>query len=270
MATKESLNSEKADRYRAPALDKGLDILELLAKHPGGLTRAEMVTQMGRNPSEFYRMLERLVARDYVRRSVGGDRYSLSLKLFLLGSAHPPQRRLVSHAQPLMDDFANTTMQSVHLAIPEAGSAVVIAQASGPANWVFRLRIGAELDLIHTSSGRTLLAFQDESTYAQMLASSYQDSNHEQSLDENELNYRALKNELESIRKQGYRVKDSGQLVGVTDISAPILDTNGDAFGVLTCPYIKRIDDDTSVNAKQKLDETTALMIQLAKRLSIS
>src|SRR5438477_4756401 len=71
-----------ADQYRAPALDKGLDILELLSGAPAGLTRAEIVRELGRSQSEIYRMLERLVARHYVRRSLEGDRYSLSYKLF--------------------------------------------------------------------------------------------------------------------------------------------------------------------------------------------
>ena len=62
------------DRYRAPALDKGLDILELLARQPQGLTRAEIVKELDRNASEIYRMLERLVARQYVMRSLSGDR----------------------------------------------------------------------------------------------------------------------------------------------------------------------------------------------------
>ena len=39
-----------ADRYRAPALDKGLDILELLSEYPDGLTRAEIVKALGRSP----------------------------------------------------------------------------------------------------------------------------------------------------------------------------------------------------------------------------
>ena len=33
---------QEDDRYRAPALDKGLDILELLADIDGGLTQAEI------------------------------------------------------------------------------------------------------------------------------------------------------------------------------------------------------------------------------------
>lgn len=47
-----------ADRYRAPAPDKGLDILELLSKEPSGLTRSEIVRAMGRSQREIHRMLE--------------------------------------------------------------------------------------------------------------------------------------------------------------------------------------------------------------------
>ena len=96
-------NAEDSERYRAPALDKGLDILELLAEHPDGLTRAEIVKELGRGPSEIYRMLERLVARQYVMRSAGGDRHALSLKMFALAHRHPPVNRLVTQALPVMD-----------------------------------------------------------------------------------------------------------------------------------------------------------------------
>ncbi|WP_347266589.1 helix-turn-helix domain-containing protein [Paracoccus sp. (in: a-proteobacteria)] len=57
-----------AHRYRAPALDKGLDILEVLAEQARDLTRAEIVRELGLSPSQIYRMLERLVARGYVTR----------------------------------------------------------------------------------------------------------------------------------------------------------------------------------------------------------
>lgn len=57
------MEREANEKYRAPALDKGLDILELLSEQSDGLTRTEIVKAMGRGPSEIYRMLERLVAR---------------------------------------------------------------------------------------------------------------------------------------------------------------------------------------------------------------
>ena len=69
------------DRYRAPALDKGLDMLELLAGVDGGLTQAEIAKQLGRSHNELYRMLDTLVRRGYVAR-IDGDRFALTLKLF--------------------------------------------------------------------------------------------------------------------------------------------------------------------------------------------
>ena len=104
--------SSADERYRAPALDKGLDILELLAQQPQGLTRAEIVKEMDRSASEIYRMLERLVARQYVTRSLSGDRYALSLKLFALANIHPPLNRLINQALPVMDAFARQAEQS--------------------------------------------------------------------------------------------------------------------------------------------------------------
>ena len=72
-------DEDDRDRYRAPALDKGLDILELLAGVDGGLTQAEIAKRLQRSPNEFYRMLDRLVRRGYVTR-LDGDRYSLTLE----------------------------------------------------------------------------------------------------------------------------------------------------------------------------------------------
>ena len=152
--------TESTDRYRAPALDKGLDILELLAEQPQGLTRGEIVKAMGRSPSEIYRMLERLVARHFVTRSLEGDRYALSLKLFVLSHRHPPIQRLVSHALPAMDRFAKAAEQSCHLGVYDRGNIVVVGQVHGPNNWGMSLRLGVKVNLVDTGSGHALLAFQ--------------------------------------------------------------------------------------------------------------
>ena len=117
------MDTEESDRYRAPALDKGLDILELLASVDGGLTQAEISKRLNRSPNEFYRMLDRLVRRGYVTR-IDGDRYSLTLKLFGLSQLHAPVRRLASYATPLMRDLAQRSKQANHLAVFDRGSAV--------------------------------------------------------------------------------------------------------------------------------------------------
>ena len=142
------------DRYRAPALDKGLDILELLAAVDGGLTQAEISKRLQRSPNEFYRMLDRLVRRGYVTK-LEGDRYSLTLKLFGLAQLHAPVRRLVSYATPLMRDLAEKSFQANQLVVFDRGSAVVIAQQEAPGYWGISIRVGSHISLFDTGSGHS-------------------------------------------------------------------------------------------------------------------
>lgn len=235
-------DSAPVDRYRAPALDKGLDILEVLSDQPHGLTRAEIVKELGLGPSQIYRMLERLVARGYVAR-IAGDRYALTMKIFLLATRHPPLRRLMAQAQPLMDEFARDMRQSCHLVVPEQGAAVVVAQASPPGHWEFRARVGGQLDLFATGSGLTLLAFQHPDRIQETMGL-WGVRNAPKKLKD-------VAGELEVVRKAAIRIAPSGQMVGVTDISVPVLAPSGDAAGVLTCAYIEHPEElGTDVRSK--------------------
>jgi DNA-binding IclR family transcriptional regulator len=112
--------------------------------------------------------------------------------------------------------------------------AVVVAQSSGPANWEFRLRIGARLDLLTTSSGQTLLAFQEPERRHETMAiwGSLEHAKHLSDLEPS----------LGEIRALGYRIGDSLQLVGVRDISVPVLGPTREALAVLTCPYLQHIE----------------------------
>ena len=47
---------EKPSRYAAPALEKGLDLLEALAEAPGGLGQRELAERVNRSVGEVFRM----------------------------------------------------------------------------------------------------------------------------------------------------------------------------------------------------------------------
>jgi DNA-binding IclR family transcriptional regulator len=252
-------DKDDADRYRAPALDKGLDILELLAEQKEGLTRAEITKLLGRNASEMYRMLERLVARKYVVRSPGGDRYSLSLKLYALAHRHPPVNRLISEALPLMQRFADSAEQSCHLAVYDRGNLLVIAQVDGPGTWGMSVRLGSRVGLIDTGSGRVLLAFQTREQRAHMLAE------HTKVKGEATLDADVLEEICERIRADGHLQKDSQQIFGVTDLTFPIFGPSGQAIAALTCPYLRRIDEYVAPS----LEAVTKMMRETVQALSM-
>lgn len=228
--------ADAPQRYRAPALDKGLDILELLSTQPQGLTRAQIVKEIARSPNEIYRMLERLVVRQYVTRSVGGDRYALSLKLFAMAHAHPPLSRLVNQALPVMEDFARRIEQPCQLGVHDRGRVLTAAQADSPGGWGFSLRPGARVGLLDTASGYVLLAFADPDTRQRMLA--------EQTalgggVPTTPANLDAL---LASVRAQGYLERASAQSFGVVDMACPVLGPYNVALAVLSCHFTRRLD----------------------------
>jgi DNA-binding IclR family transcriptional regulator len=250
------VQDDEDDRYRAPALDKGLDILELLASVDGGLTQAEIAKRLDRSPNEFYRMLDRLVRRGYVTRP-DGDRYSLTLKLFGLAQLHAPVRRLVSYATSIMRELAETSWQANQLVVFDRGNAVVIAQQEAPHYWGISIRVGSHISLFDTGSGHVLLAFRSPEERAMMIAEHLR-SNEEmkQSPD--------FFARLDQVRQRGYEMMASLQTAGVYNLSAPVLGPDGSGIAALTIPYI------TLVNAPTAPDitKTIALLQEATARLS--
>ncbi len=244
------------DRYRAPALDKGLDILELLAEIDGGLTQAEIAKRLGRSPNQFYRMLDRLVRRGYVTR-IDGDRYSLTLKLFGMAQSHAPVRRLVSFATPFMRELAEATRQANQLAVFDRGSVVVVAQQEAPGYWGISIRVGSHISLYDTGSGHVLLAFRPQEERLLMI------NEHSRSTEQPTLD-REVFERLDQIRERGYEMMPSAQTAGVHNLSAPILGPDGRAIAALTIPFINLVNMTGVPDITETLDKLTKTCSQLS------
>ena len=62
------MSAAGAPDYSVPALDKALDILELLAGRSDGLSQAAIAEAVGRSVSQVFRVLQTLEARGYLMR----------------------------------------------------------------------------------------------------------------------------------------------------------------------------------------------------------
>jgi DNA-binding IclR family transcriptional regulator len=242
------------ERYRAPALDKGLDIIELLAATDEGMTLAEIAKALGRSSNEIYRMLDRLVRRSYVSR--GDDRYALTLKLFALAHQHAPMRRLVSQATPLLRDFSRRAEQSSHLAIYGQGHVIVVAQFDSPSYWGLSIRVGSRIGLFNTGSGHVLLAFAAPGERDYMIA--------EHEVVPGERRPADLDDRLAVVRARGFEQMESQQTTGVFNLSVPVLGPNGGAIAAVSVPYMPRIDGLQAPDMAAVL----AMMQEVARALS--
>jgi len=252
-------SGENADspRYTAPALEKGLDILDVLVDTAEGYTLNELSVKLGRTVSEIFRMVVTLERRGYVQGD-HNDRYTLTLKLFEMAHRQQPIRSLTAMALPLLRDLANMTRQSCHLSIYNSGRVAVIAQVDSPERWSFGLKVGAVMGLTDTSSGHVLLAFRDVAERERMLAA------HTRVEGENDVEPAALLALLDEIRATGHEIVPSRQMRGVTNVAFPVIGSTGDAIAAVNVPYLERIDK----KVNPEFDEVCRMVGEMAGRLS--
>ncbi|MBW4043858.1 IclR family transcriptional regulator [Acidipila rosea] len=219
--------------YPTPALEKGLDILELFAREPGGLTKSDVARRLGRTVSEIFRMLLCLEERGYISQSEGDDRFRLTLRLFRMALEYPPAKRLASEAIPVMQEVAHEIRQSCHLGVLEGGQVVILSQVDSPVSPHFYVKAGSIVDPTHSATGHAILAYLPEESRAHALA-----------LWQNKAGQRLpkdLEKHLAKIRAQGYEERVSYEIRGITDLSFPIFDEYGAAVAGLTVPCLARI-----------------------------
>ena len=219
----------QATRYRAPALEKGLDILELLVDRRVPLTVRMISQQLGRSYSELFRMVQVLEHRGFIAPSETGEGYVPTDRLFSLGMDQAPTKNLLELSLPVMRELSTVIGQSCHLAVRSGADTVVVARVESGEQIGFTVRIGYRKSFALTGSGATLFAFQEERDRERWLSSLPPDITHAQIAE--------LTRRSERIRARGYERAKSGFVVGVTDLAAPIL-RGVTAVAALSVPFV--------------------------------
>ena len=246
---------ESAEKYSAPALSKGLDILELLASQTKGLKKNEIAQALDRSVNELYRMLVVLVARGYVMLDEESERYSLAMRLFELSHRYPPTRRLTAVAGNIMEQSAAALNQSIHLAIPYGSQILVIAQVDSPGNNITVVRLGAQVPMVLTSSGASLIYRLPK---AERLAICAQNSLFSPEA------MKAFEEAVQQVAATGVCESPSSVVQGVVNLSVPIIGFDGEVVAALTIPRVQRLysTDDPDV------EECKRILIEAGHRIS--
>lgn len=219
---------EKLSKYQAPALEKGLDILEYLSWRARPLSQAEIASGIKKSPNEIYRMLVCLEERGYLMREEHSSKYMLSLKMYTLSHRHSPVDEIRHASLYPMQELALKLKQSCHLSVLYNDQLLVIYQAKSPSPIALSIEEGSLFPLLLTASGRTILAYMPEDERRNILkrVDLFNGYNARQQT--------TLTEALEEIRRQGGFVGPSDLSKGVTDIVKPIGNLETGVFGTLT------------------------------------
>lgn len=234
MTVKDNTAEKKSPtRYRAPALEKGLEILELLVSQTKPITLSVISERLGRSRNEIFRMVQELESKGYISRNAETDGYSITTKLFTLGLEHPPNQTLLEVALPHMREYAALTEQSCHLAVPVDNKIIVICRIQSPGPVSFSVRVGHQQSLSSSTSGMVFLAWQTDAFRKRWI---------DHFIHANEIEDEAkFFRQIEKHKKKGIVKRESRFIKGVTDLAAPIM-RDGLAVASLTSPCITRLD----------------------------
>ncbi len=243
----------RARSYAAPALEKGIDIIELLADAETGLTVSEIAQQLKRRMSELFRIIVVMERRGWLQKDPETSRYSVTYHVLKLAHRGTPAQSLTLAAGPVMNDLSQLINQSCHLVVRMGNQGLVILRHENQQRHAnLSVRQGAVIDLHTSCSGHVLLAHLDPEERARLLRGKS----------------RAVRSNLEKIlervARRGYELHRSPITAGVTDISYPIRGFDGKVVAALTVAYLHVLDDSLPATVEQ----TRVLLERAARRIS--
>lgn len=146
-------------RYKVPILDRTLDLLELLSRHPEGLTLTAMTEALAMPKNSVFRIATTLTLRGYAERDEGTKAYRASRKLLSLGHAALGGARLIQAAAPILTALRDATGETALLGTLAGNHGVVLDQvpSSHPVKVV--VEIGHAFTLHTAAPAKAMLAY---------------------------------------------------------------------------------------------------------------
>jgi DNA-binding IclR family transcriptional regulator len=246
------MSDTASPKYRAPALEKGLEILELLARSREPMSLNAISRELQRSVSELFRMVQVLEFHGYVEVASSGDGYVLTNKLFALGMARAPTRDLHDAALPVMHRLVERIRQSCHLGVVSADQMVIVARVEAPGDLGFSVRIGYRRALVDSTSGLVLYAFQPDLVRREWKTRLSAAVGRREWLD--------FERRGHAARRAGYVQAESHAVQGVVDLSAPVTQS-GSVAAALTIPYVK-------TSRSLSIEETVGPIMEAAQEIS--
>lgn len=182
------------------------------------LSLGEFSRRAGLAAATAHRILRSLTLYQLVRQDDNGS-YLLGLRLLELGSAVSDQFDIVRMARPHMKHLAETTGETVHLAVLEGDNAVYIDKVEGRHSIRLVSRPGYRVPLHCTSLGKVLCAGLDDAAFTSLLER-LKESLAEDALDR-------FRREIAETKSSGYALDREELLPGLMCVGTPIVDRDG-------------------------------------------
>lgn len=220
---------EKIKDAKIKSIAKALFILELLAEKKA-LSLKEISEEIDMPKSTISSILTVLKNFGYIKQLNNNRKYSLSMKLFELGSLVRRKMNVHTVAMPFLDDIVTEVHKTVHLAIIDDNQVLYIDKREPVKPFRIVSRIGAHLPAHCSAVGKMLLAEYPEEKIDKIIAEKGMKKYTENTITDPV----KLKNELKKIHQKGYAVDNGEIMKNSISIAAPIKNKKGETIAALS------------------------------------
>jgi DNA-binding IclR family transcriptional regulator len=132
---------KKSDSSAPPALNRGLDVLEILEDASEPVSHGELQRRSATPPASFGRILRLLVERGYVSREVDGG-YTLGWRAGAMGLSAMQRTGVHSVCQPHLEEIARVTEESSEAVEFHGHEFLFVERVESPRSVILRARPG--------------------------------------------------------------------------------------------------------------------------------
>lgn len=224
-----------SDVLPVKSADRTLDILELLAAEPRGLTISEISGRLSFARSSTHGLVHTLQSRGYLMQD-GGRRFQLGARLVQLGLNAGDRLELRSVARRSLENLVAATHDTALLAVPAHGELLYVDKVLSDARDVRTdPRVTSRVPLHSSSLGKALLAALDDAAVTRVVGRSGLQPVTPFTIADTRL----LLADLGRTRKRGYSVDQQEAIVGVFCVGAPVRDHTGRSVAAISLSTIK-------------------------------
>lgn len=213
----------RPNKIRLPAVDRALNLLELLGSSTGGLTLTEVSRKLGIPKSSTHCLIFTLTAHGYLQRSANGHHYTLGLRAFDFANANGAELHLHMVCLPHIQHVTSKLNLTTQISVLRAGEGVVIAKVDPTSDKWKATWVGRHVDLHCTAGGKCLIAYLTDDEIETL----FRDRELARFTAKTIHCLKALKAHLAEVRVKGFAINAEEYMIGVRSVGAPVFNQVG-------------------------------------------
>ncbi|QNB46527.1 helix-turn-helix domain-containing protein [Thermanaerosceptrum fracticalcis] len=246
-------------KFYVQSINRALTIVDELSKASHGLSLSEIAEKIDLPVSTVYRIVQNLVAWDYIRERDDGN-YVLGFTLLALGNKVQDNLEIRNIAQKYMEQLNRETKETIYLAVLDKknGEIIYVDKMESLRNIKLAASVGTRNYIHSTANGKCLVSRLSDEKIKELLSIKGMTALTEKTI----TSLPKFLEEIRKVRQNGYAVDDLENEPGVRCVAAPIIDYNKNVVAALSISGVEsNISMESIEQVYSKLVKEAALKI---------